>query len=151
MVLVCLPSDALLQHLQTYLGFSYLGCGLSLSGCSSKAQLLLLTLDEDYLLTAAPPESAVAPFGPPRARRSLEVELLLSAAAPDLTWGSSSGPLLCCRSLALSVAAPDLGQGVAPHCHASARSVAASALLHGPSQLAHFCVVRHSQNASTVY
>ena len=34
---------------------------------SSKAQLLLLTLDEGYLLTAAPPdlECEVAPLGPP--------------------------------------------------------------------------------------
>ena len=54
MVSVCLPSGALLQHLQSYLGFSYLGCGVSLHGCSSKAQPLLLTLDEGYLLTAAP-------------------------------------------------------------------------------------------------
>ena len=30
MVSVCLPSDALLQHLPSYLGFSYLGCGISL-------------------------------------------------------------------------------------------------------------------------
>jgi len=30
MVSVCLPSDALLQHLQSYLGFSYLGRGVSL-------------------------------------------------------------------------------------------------------------------------
>ena len=43
---MCLPSDALLQHLPSYLGFSYLGCGVSLHGYSSKAQLLLLTLDE---------------------------------------------------------------------------------------------------------
>ena len=50
MVSVCLPSDALLQHLLSYLGFSYLGCGVSLHGCSSKAQPLLLTLDEGYLL-----------------------------------------------------------------------------------------------------
>ena len=28
MVSVCLPSDALLQHLPFYLGFSYLGCGV---------------------------------------------------------------------------------------------------------------------------
>ena len=34
--LVCLPSDALLQHLPSYLGFSYLGCGVSFHGCSSK-------------------------------------------------------------------------------------------------------------------
>ena len=46
MVSVCLPSDALSQHLPSYLGFSYLGHGVSLHGCSSKAQLLLLTLDE---------------------------------------------------------------------------------------------------------
>ena len=36
MVSVCLPSDALLQHLPSYLGFSYLGHGVSLHGCSSK-------------------------------------------------------------------------------------------------------------------
>ena len=42
MVSVCLPSDALLKHLPSYLGFSYLGHGVSLHGCSSKAQLLLL-------------------------------------------------------------------------------------------------------------
>ena len=52
---VCLPSDALLQHLSSYLSFSYLGHGLSLHGCSSKAQPLLFTLDEGYLLTAALP------------------------------------------------------------------------------------------------
>ena len=67
MVSVCLPSDALLQHLPSYLGFSYLGRGVSLHYCSSKAQLLLLTLDEGNLLTAAPPdlECGVASLGPP--------------------------------------------------------------------------------------
>ena len=67
MVSVCLPSDALLQHLPYYLGFSYLGRGVSLHSCSSKAQPLLLTLDEGYLLTAAPPdlECGVAPLGLP--------------------------------------------------------------------------------------
>ena len=49
MVSVHLPSDALLQHLPSYLGFSYLGRGVSLHGCSSKVQPLLLTLDEGYL------------------------------------------------------------------------------------------------------
>ena len=53
MVSMCLPSDALLQHLPSYLGFSYLGCGVSLHGCSSKAQPLLLTLDMGLLLSAA--------------------------------------------------------------------------------------------------
>ena len=50
MVSVCLASDALLQQLPSYVGFSYLGRGVSLHGCSSKAQPLLLTLDEGYLL-----------------------------------------------------------------------------------------------------
>ena len=67
MVSVCLPSDALSQHLQSYLGFSFLGLGVSLHGCSSKAQPLLLTLDEVYLLTAALPDlqCGIAPLGPP--------------------------------------------------------------------------------------
>ena len=77
MVLVCLPSDVLSQHLPSYLGFSYLGRGVSLHGCSSKAQPLLLTLDEGYLLTAAPPdlEHEVAPLGSPAlwSSHSLEV------------------------------------------------------------------------------
>ena len=46
-----LPSDALSQHLPSYLGFFYLGRGVSLHGCSIKAQPLLLTLDELPLLT----------------------------------------------------------------------------------------------------
>ena len=67
MVSVCLSSDALSQHLPSYLGFSYLGPGVSLHSCSSKVQPLLLSLDEGYLLTAAPPdlERGVAPLGPP--------------------------------------------------------------------------------------
>ena len=67
MVSVCLPSDALLQYLPSYLGFSYLGHGVSLYGRSSKAQLLLLILDEGYLLMSAPPdfECGVAPLDPP--------------------------------------------------------------------------------------
>ena len=64
---MCLPSDALLQHLPSYLGFSYLGRGVSLHGRSSKAQPLLLTLDEVYLLTAALSDlqRGIAPLGPP--------------------------------------------------------------------------------------
>ena len=62
MVSVFLPSDALSQHLPSYLGFSYLGRGVSLHGFSSTAKPLLLTLDK-----VAPPdlESGVAPLGPP--------------------------------------------------------------------------------------
>ena len=64
---VCLRPDALLQHPPSYLGFTYLGRGVSLQGCSSKAQPLLLTLDKGYLLTTTPPdlERGIAPLGPP--------------------------------------------------------------------------------------
>ena len=67
MVSLCLPSDALSQHLPSYLGFSYLVRGVSIHGCLIKAQPLLLTLYGGYLLTAAPPdlERGVAPLGPP--------------------------------------------------------------------------------------
>ena len=67
MISVCLPSDALWQHLPFYLGFSNLGHGVSLHSCSSKAQPLLLTLDKGYLLMATPPdlERGVAPLSPP--------------------------------------------------------------------------------------
>ena len=62
-----MPSDALLQRLPSYLGFFYLGRGVSLHSCSSKAQPLFLTLDEGYLLTAAPSDldRGIAPLGPP--------------------------------------------------------------------------------------
>ena len=67
LVSVCLPSDALSQHLPSYLGFSYLARGVSLHDCSSKVHPLLLTLGEGCLLTAAPPdlERGVALLGPP--------------------------------------------------------------------------------------
>ena len=68
--------------------FSYLGRGVSLHGCSSKAQLLLLTLDEGYLLMAAPPdlERGIASLDTPAPmrHRSLGVGLLLPATAPGL-------------------------------------------------------------------
>ena len=80
MVSACLPS-ALSQHLLSCLGFSYLGRGVSLHGCSSKAQLPLLTLDEGYLLTATLPdlERGVAPLSPPAPVQPL---LLGSVVAP---------------------------------------------------------------------
>ena len=86
---MCLPSDALLQHLPSYLGFSYLGCGVSLHHCSSKAQPLLLTLDEGYLLTAAVPDLqlGIAPLGPPAPAQPLILGLLLLAAGPGLGLG----------------------------------------------------------------
>ena len=49
------------------IGSSYLGCGASPHGCSSKVQPLLLTLNEEYLLTATLPDlqCGIAPLGPP--------------------------------------------------------------------------------------
>ena len=101
---MCLPSDALLQHLPSYLGFSYLGCGVSFHGCSSKAQLLLLTLDEGYLLTAAIPDlqRGIAPLGPPVPVQPPLLRLLLPASSPGLV----------CVWL-LKVTAPGLGRKVA--------------------------------------
>ena len=89
MVSLCLPFDALLQHLPSYLGFSYLGRGVSLHSCSSKAQPLLLTLDEGYLLTAAFPDlqRGIAPLGPPVPGQPPLLWLLLPAAAPGLGLG----------------------------------------------------------------
>ena len=65
-VSVCLPSDALSQHLLSYWGFSYLGSGVSLQGGSCKAHPVFLTLDMGYALMAAAPdfELGVSPLGP---------------------------------------------------------------------------------------
>ena len=108
MVSVCLPSDALLQHLPTYLGFSYLERGVSLHGCSSKAQPLLLVLDEGYLLTATIPDlqRGIAPLGPPVPAQPPLLGLLLPAAGPGLGHGWF-----------LPAAAPGLGLRVAPQGH----------------------------------
>ena len=111
-----------LRQLPSYLGFSYLGHGISLHGCSSKAHPLLLTLDEGHLLTAAPPDPSALLH--PCSHHSLDVGLLLSGAAPDLghgvappgcrPWprveGRSSQPRFCkvrrrrCASVVRSVA-----------------------------------------------
>jgi len=48
-VSVCLPSDPLSHCLPSYLGFTYLGHGVSLHGCSSKVQLPLLIVDHNKL------------------------------------------------------------------------------------------------------
>ena len=48
-VSVCLPSDPLSHCLPSYLGFTYLGRGVSFHGCSSKAQLPLLIVDHNKL------------------------------------------------------------------------------------------------------
>ena len=103
---MCLPSDALLPHLPSYLGFSYLGHGVSLHGCSSKAQLL--TLDEGYLLITGVPDlqHGLAPLGPPVPGQPPLLRLLLLAAGPGLR-----------RGWLLPAAASGLGLGVAPQGH----------------------------------
>ena len=77
--------SALLQHLPSYLGFSYLGRGVSLHSCSSKAQPLLLTLDE---VTPPDLECGVAPLGPP-------------APAQPLLLGRGVAPLGRCPDLGI--------------------------------------------------
>ena len=132
MVSVCLPSDALLQYLPSYLGFSYLGLWVSLHSCSSKVQPLLLTLDEGYLLTAAPPEfeRGIAPLGHPA---PVQPPLLGRGVAPPSrrpwprAWGSSSWPLPLGHGV-LPASAPDLGRGIAPLGHAMCAGTAARAM-----------------------
>ena len=94
----------------SYLGFSYLGRGVSLHGCSSKTQPLLLVLDEGYLLTAALPDlqRGIAPLGPPAPAqpRLLGRGVGLPGRRPwPRAWGRGITPLF---------AALDLGRGVAP-------------------------------------
>ena len=86
MVSECVPSDALSQHLPfTWVSLT-LDVGVSLQGCSSKAQPLLLTLDEGYLLTATFPDlqRGIAPLGPPVPVQQPLLGLLLRAAGPGL-------------------------------------------------------------------
>ena len=56
---------------------------------SSKAQLLLLTLDEGYLLTTAVPDlqRGIAPLGPPVPVQPLLLGLLLPVIGPGLRHG----------------------------------------------------------------
>ena len=126
MVLMCLPSDALLQHLPSYLGFSYPGRGVSLHGSSSKVQPLLLTLDEGYLLTATPPdlEHGIAPLGPPA-----------TAATAPWKWGCSS------RRLPL---ASDWGYLLLAATPTSQVGYLLSAALYAPIAAAHAMCTGHS-------
>ena len=127
MVSVCLPSYALLQHLLSYLGFSYLGRGVSLHGCSSKAQPLLLTLDEGYLLTTALPDlqCGIAPLGPPA---PTQPRLLGRGVGPP---GHRPWPWSCgCSSLPLPLASGLGAWGIS-----SGPPPLASGLEHGVSPL----------------
>ena len=84
---------------------SYIGHGVSLNSCSSKAQLLLLTLDGGYLLTAVVPDlqRGMAPLGPPAPVQPLLLGMLL----PAPSHGFGHGCLLPAATLGL-------GLGVAP-------------------------------------
>ena len=82
MVSVCLPSDALLQHLpSTWVSLTFYVGYLSMFA-PAKLSCLLLTLDEGYLLMATPPdlECGVAPLCP---------SFTLAATTPWM-WGCSS-------------------------------------------------------------
>ena len=90
---VCLPSDVLSQHLPSYLGFSYLGRGVFLHSCSRKVQPLLLTLDEGYLLMAAPPvlECGVAPLCPPALACGATQDGWVMVERSDRMWSTGEG------------------------------------------------------------
>ena len=121
MVSVCLPSDALLQHLPSYLGFSYVGCGVSLHGRSSKAQPLLLALDEGYLLTAALPDlqCGIGTLGPP----------------------VPAQPLLLGRGVGPPGRQPGLGHGVGP----PSRRPCTNLKFFFPFLLTFYFILAHSQ------
>ena len=67
MVSVCLTSDAVLQHLLSYLGFSYLGVEYLFTVVPAMRSQLLFTSDKGYVLTVPPPdpERGIAPLGTP--------------------------------------------------------------------------------------
>ena len=111
-------------------GSHSLGRGVSLHGCSSKAQPLLLTLDEGYLFTAAfsdlqhkmafRPSCACAATTPhvasPGRRPWPQVWVTPPRCCPwhRARGGSSGSPPLASGMRLLLLAAPDLGHGVAP-------------------------------------
>ena len=117
MVSVCLPSDALLQHLPSYLGFFYFGSGVSLHDCSSNAQPLRLTLDKGYLLTTTLPDlqRGIASLGSPAPAQPPLLGMLLLVTGLGLGHGwllPAAAPALGSRWL-LRVTAPGLGCEVA--------------------------------------
>ena len=93
-----------------------LGRGVSLHGCSSKAQLLLLTLDEGYLLTATFPDlqRTIAPLGPsvPVQPPLLGLLLWLLALASGVGGSSQLPPLASGSGWLLRVTTPGLGHEV---------------------------------------
>ena len=151
MVSVCLPSAVLLQHLPSYLGFSYLGhgffraapvkhslCSLRwMRGISSRPPLWLWSWSSfprpSWALAAAAPWT----WG-----------LLLSAASPDLGRGVAPVSRSCADAVWHSPSPPWPWARGAPLSRASARSVAAEALLLFFFFFKHITVpqIRHFQN-----
>ena len=86
MVSVCLPSDALLQHLPSYLGFSYLGVGYLFTAAPAKHSCYSLRWTRGISL---PPDvqRGRAPLGPLAPAQPLLLGLLLPAAGPSLGLG----------------------------------------------------------------
>ena len=83
-----LPSDALLQHLPSYLSFSYLGVRYLFMAAPAKDSHCSLTLDEGYLLTATLPDlqRGIAPLGPPAPVQPPLLGMLLPATGSGLAW-----------------------------------------------------------------
>jgi len=88
-IMVCASALwCLLQHLPSYLCFSYLGRGVSLHSCSSKVQPLLLFLNNRYLLTATPPDikCGVAPLVPPAPMQPLLIAQTIQYHSNPSLW-----------------------------------------------------------------
>ena len=99
------------------LGFLLPWRGVSLHGCSSKAQPLLLTLEEGYLLTAVPDlQHGIVPPGPPAPCAATAPCVVPPGCWPwPWAWLAPSS----CRPLALGSgwllpASTGLGHGVSP-------------------------------------
>ena len=67
MVSVCLPSDALLQHLPSYLGFSYLGHSMFKVRRSGSEEIPLVQGKEQWLCFAG---TAVKRYPTPKVRET---------------------------------------------------------------------------------
>ena len=66
MVSVCLPSDVLLQHLPSYLGFTYLGVGYLFTAAPAKHSYCSLPWMRGISSTALPDlQHGMDPLGPP--------------------------------------------------------------------------------------
>ena len=114
MVSVCLPSDALLQHLPSYLGFSYLGRGYLLHGCPAKHSCCSLPWMRGI--------SCHSPFWPSMWDGFSRPSCARTATTP-WTWGCSFRlpPLALGVGLLLPAATPGLGHQPWPRSRGSSR------------------------------